>query len=67
MAAFYDIIFRGKDVPANYTHEGEKWGYYGFERRGEAEADAKCQALRAQGYEAARVYIGKPRRRDIDD
>jgi hypothetical protein len=67
MANLYDIIYRGKDAPANYKHDGEKWSYYGFERRGEEEADAKVNDLIAQGFEAKRVSIGKTRSRDIDD
>lgn len=70
MANRYDIIYRGKGVEcegAVYRHEGEIWAFYKFERRGETEADACIAGLVAQGYEAKRVYAGKPRSRDLDD
>lgn len=63
---FYDIVYRGKDVaPLNYNHAGEKWAIWSFVRSDEA-ADAVVAERIAQGFEATRVYVGKPRRRDID-
>lgn len=67
-ATFYDIVYRGKGVaPLNYHVGAEKWSMYSFERRGDVEADATVTRLQTEGYEAIKVAVGGPRKRDIDD